>query len=124
MAKRAQQESGEERVTAKSRSMMNLTARTPSFVSSSASSNLVRTSYGYQDPGRSVPSDDRTGKPVQPSRPDYTQKDYGRSWFSQEWKRGAAEHDRSGNLMKLLGMQCNKLSLIVKNLFSTEMRNP
>ena len=96
MAKRAQQESGEERVTAKSRPMMNLTARTPSFVSSSASSKRGRTSYGYQDPGRSVASDDRTGKPVQPSRPDYTQKDYGRSWSSQEWKSGAAEHDRSG----------------------------
>ena len=50
MAKRAQQESGEGRVTAKSRPMMNLTARTPSFVSSSASSNPERTSYGYQDP--------------------------------------------------------------------------
>ena len=42
MAKRAQQESGEGRVTAKSRPMMNLTARTPSFVSSSASSNPGR----------------------------------------------------------------------------------
>ena len=47
MAKRAQQESGEERVTAKSRPMMKLTATTPSVVSSSASSNLGRTSYGY-----------------------------------------------------------------------------
>ena len=37
MAKRAQQESGEERVTAKSRPMRNLIARTPSFVSSSTS---------------------------------------------------------------------------------------
>ena len=35
MAKRAQQESGEERVTEKSRPMMNLTARMPSVVSSS-----------------------------------------------------------------------------------------
>ena len=33
---------------------------------------------------------------MQPSRPDYTQEDYGRSWSSQEWKSGAAEHDRSG----------------------------
>ena len=96
MAKRAQQESGEGRVTAKSRPMMNLTARTPSFVSSSASSNPGRTSYGYQNPGKSVPSDDRTGKPVEPSRPDYLHKDYGRSWSSQEWKSGAAVHDRSG----------------------------
>ena len=38
-SKRAQQESGEGRVTDKSRPMMNLTARTPSFVSSSASAN-------------------------------------------------------------------------------------
>ena len=96
MAKRAQQESGEGRVTAKSRPMMNLTARTPSFVSSSASSNPGRTSYGYQDPGKSVSSDDRTGKPVETSRSDYLQEDYGRSWSSQEWKSGAVEHDRSG----------------------------
>ena len=95
MAKRAQQESGEGRVTAKSRPMMNLTARTPSFVSSSASSNPGRTSYGYQDPERHV-LDDRTGQPVGTSRSDYLQKDYGLSWSSQEWKSGAAEHDRSG----------------------------
>ena len=96
MAKRAQQESGEERVTAKSRPMMNLTARTPSAVSSSASTIPVRTSYGYQDPERSVSSDDRTGKPVHLSQPDCTQEDYGLSWSSQEWKSGVAEHDRSG----------------------------
>ena len=67
MAKRAQQESGEERVTAKSRPMMNLTARMPSVVSSSTSSNPGRTSYGYQDPGKSVASDDRSGKPEKTS---------------------------------------------------------
>ena len=39
MEKRAQQGSGEERVTAKSRPMMNLAARMPSVVSSSTSSN-------------------------------------------------------------------------------------
>ena len=96
MAKRAQQESGEGRVTAKSRPMMNLTARTPSFVSSSASSNPGRTSFGYQDPERSALIDDRTGQPVETSRSDYLQKDYGRSSSSQEWKSGAAERDRSG----------------------------
>ena len=42
------------------------------------------------------PSDDRTGKPVETSRSDYLQEDYGRFWSSQEWKSGAAEHDRSG----------------------------
>ena len=101
MAKRVQQESGEGRVTAKSRPMMNLTARTPSVVSSSASSNQGRTSYGYQDLGKSAPSDDRSRKPVQPSQPDYSKEDYGRSWSSQEWKSGAAKHDRSGKPEKI-----------------------
>ena len=78
---------------------MNLTARTPSFVSSSASSNPGRTSYGYQDPERYV-LDDRAGQPVETSRSDYLQKDYGRSWSSQEWKSGDGEHDRSGQLDK------------------------
>ena len=48
------------------------------------------------DPEKSVPNDDRMGKLVEPSRPDYMQEDYGRSWSSQEWKSEAAEHDRSG----------------------------
>ena len=65
-------------------------------MSSSASSNPGRTSYGYQDPERSVPIDDRTVKPVETSRSDYLQKDYGRSWSSQEWKSGVGERDRSG----------------------------
>ena len=123
MAKRAQQGSGEERVTAKSRPMMNLTARMPSVVSSSTSSNPGMTSYGYQDLGKSVASDDRSGKLENSSLPGYSKKDYGRSWSSQEWKCGAAEHDQ-GNLRKIFGIHCKKLSLIVRNLFSAEMRIP
>ena len=76
--------------------MMNLTGRMPSVVSSSTSSNPGRTSCGYQDPGTSVASDDRTGKLVKPSPAGYSKEDYGRSWSSQEWKSGGAEHDRSG----------------------------
>ena len=96
MAKRAQQGSGEERVTAKSRPMMNLTARMPSVVSSSTSSNPGMTWHEYQDPGKSVASDDRSGKPERPSPPGYSKEDYGRSWSSPEWKSGVVEHDRSG----------------------------
>ena len=96
MAKRAQQDSGEGRVTAKSRPMMNLTARTPSFVSSSASSNPGRASYGYQDPEQPV----LAGQPVETSRSNYSQKDYGLSWSSQVWKSGDGEHDRPGQLVK------------------------
>ena len=122
MAKRAQQGSGEERVTAKSRLMMNLTARMLSVVSSSTSSNPGRTSYGYQDPEKSVASDDRTGKLVEPSRPDYTQEDYGRSWSSQDGKVELQSTIDRGNLRKFLGIHCKKLTLIVRNLFSAGMR--
>ena len=48
MAKRTQKDSGEELVAAKSRPMMNLIARTPSFVSSSTSVSPVKRYYGNQ----------------------------------------------------------------------------
>ena len=76
------------------------TARMPSVVSSSTSSNPGRTSYGYQDPGKSVAGDDRSEKPERPSPPGYSKEDYGQSWSSQEWKSGAAAHDRSGKAEK------------------------
>ena len=120
MAKRIQQESREERVTAKSKPMMNLTARMPSVVSSSTSSNPERTWHGYQDPGKSVAVDDRSVKLDRPSPAGYSKEDYGRSWSSVVLRRTIDQ----GNLRKLLGMRCNKLSLIMKNLFSTEMRIP
>ena len=75
---------------------MNLTARMPSVVSSSTSSNLVWTSCAHQDPGKSVACDDGTGKPDRSSPPGYSKEDYGQSWSSQEWKSRAAAHDRSG----------------------------
>ena len=77
MAKRIQQESGKERVTAKSRPMMNLTARMPSVVSSSTSSNPVKTWYGFQDPGKSVVVDDRSGQPDRLSPAGHLKLDYG-----------------------------------------------
>ena len=61
--KRSQQGSGEERVTAKSRPMMNLIARTPSHVSSSTSVSLGKRSYGSQDPWKSVAKkEERSGR--------------------------------------------------------------
>ena len=73
---------------------MNLTARMPSIVSSSTSSNPGKTWYGYQDLGKSVVEDDRSG-PDRLSPTGYSKIDYGRSWSSQEWKSEAAAHDRS-----------------------------
>ena len=49
-------------------------------------------------------NDDRSVKPENSSRSDYLQEDYGQSWSSQEWKSGAAEHDRSGKPEKLVGI--------------------
>ena len=63
MAKQSQQDSGEERVTAKSKPMMNLIARTPSVVSSSTTSSPGKRYYGKQDPWKSVVADDRPGQP-------------------------------------------------------------
>ena len=94
MAKRAQQNSEEGRVTAKSRPMMNLTARTPSIVSSSASTNPGGTAYGHHEPEQRV-LDDSTGQPVAQPRSNYVQ-EYGSPQSSQVWTRGNGEHDRSG----------------------------
>ena len=120
MAKRIQQESGEERVTAKSRPRMNLQARMPSVVSSSTSSTLVKTWNGDEDPGRLVVVSYRSGQPDRFSLAGL--------WsflvFSRVEKCGLRRRIGQGNLLKLLGKRCNEFALIMKMLFSTEMRNP
>ena len=68
----------------------------PLIVSSSTSSSSAKTWYGYQDPGKSVVVDDRSGKPDRLTPAGYSKSDYDRSWSSQEWKSEAAAHDRSG----------------------------
>ena len=100
MAKRSQQDSGEERVTAKSKPMMNLSARTPSVVSSSTSSSPGKRCYGSQDPWRSVVADDRSGQPDKLSSAGNSKLDYDRAWSSQEWKSEVTAHDRSGKPYK------------------------
>ena len=65
MSKRTQEESGEERVTAKSKPMMSSTARAPSTLSSSASESPEKISYESQSPLRvQAEKYDRTVKPV------------------------------------------------------------
>ena len=96
MAKRFQQDSGEERVTAKSRPMMNLIARMPSIVSSSTSVSPGKRYFGKQDPWKTAVADDRSGQPDKLSSTDYSKLDYDRAWSSQEWKSEVTAHDRSG----------------------------
>ena len=104
--------------------MMNLTARMPSVVSSSTSSNPGRTSYGYLDPGKSVAIDDTSGN-LRNRHHQVIQKrimvDLGL------FKSGKVELRRTidqGNLIKLLGKCCNTFVLITETLCSTEPRNP
>ena len=65
-------------------------------MSSSTSSNPRRTSYGYQDPWKSVAGEDRSGQPDRLSPTDYSKLDYDRAWSFQEWKSEVTAHDRSG----------------------------
>ena len=115
MAKRSQQDSGEERVTAKSRPMMNLIARTPSHVSSSTSVSTEKRSYGSQDPWSSVAKkEERSGRPDTGtdlfeasdhhyheqfmesfSSASYSKWDDDRAWSSQEWKTDTETYERS-----------------------------
>ena len=65
MSKRTKEESGEERVTAKSKPMMSLIARAPSTLSSSASESSGKRSYKSQRPlSAQAEMYDRTVKPV------------------------------------------------------------
>ena len=95
MAKRAQQNSEEGRVTAKSRPMMNLTARTTSIVSSSASTNqgggLRMDIMNLNNMFLTIAQ----GNLLQ-SQDQIILRKYGSSQSSQVWTRGNGEHDRSG----------------------------
>ena len=124
MAKRAQQGSGEERVTAKSRPMMNLTARMPSVVSSSTSSNPggPRMDIKILENLLQVTIDrgnlrNRHHQVIQKR----IMVDLGLLKSGKVELRSTIDQ---GNLRQLLGIYCKKLPLIVKNLFSAEMRIP
>ena len=115
MAKRSQQDSGGERVTAKSQPMMNLIARTPSLTSSSTAVSPGKKYYGSQDPWRSTAGEDRSGRPDKGtdlfeasdhhyheqfmesfSSTSYSKLNDDRAWSSQEWKTETTTYDRSG----------------------------
>ena len=115
VAKKEQQDSGEERVTAKSRPMMSLIGRAPSNLSSSASESPGKKSYGNQNPwSAKAEEEDRMGQPVVGSDPrtapghyheqftessfsaSYSKWDDNKAWSSQEWKVDKSMGDRTG----------------------------
>ena len=109
-------DSGEERVTVKSRPMMNLIVRTSSHVSSSTSAGPVKRSYASQDPWSSiVKKEQRSGWPDNDmdhckllitiiksnfwkkfSSASYSKRDDDRAWSSQGRKTDIETHERSG----------------------------
>ena len=115
MAKILQQDSGEERVTAKSRPMMSLIAMVPSNVSSSTSVSPEKRSYGNQNPwSAKAEREERTGQldigidrmkasdyyHEQSSESSfsarYSKWDDNQAWSSQEWKTDTSMCARSG----------------------------
>ena len=115
MSKRPQKDSGEERVTAKSRPKMSLITRAPSTLSSSASESPGKKSYESQSPwSAKVEEYDRTGKPVvgrdtshesghhhkrsveSSYSARYSGWDDDKAWSSQEWKADELMDDRTG----------------------------
>ena len=112
LSKRTQEESGEERVTAKSRPMMSLIASAPSTLSSSASESPVKRSFESESPlSMQAEMYDRTEKPViccdtsherhhdrsveSTSSLSYSEWDADKAWSSQEWKSDELMDDRT-----------------------------
>ena len=114
MSKRTQKDSGEERVTAKSRPMMSLIARAPSTLSSSASESPGEKSSGNQSRwSAKAEKEDRTGQPVVGSDTShesvhhhkqfvessysarYSGWDDDKAWSSPEWKADELMDDRT-----------------------------
>ena len=102
MSKRTQKDSGEERVTAKSKPMMNLVSRCserdPYVLASTASESLVKTRYESQIPLSSWTEQyDRTGRPaVYAHSSSYSEWKVDKTWSSQEWKSDELMEDRTG----------------------------
>ena len=123
MAKLSQHDSGEDRVTAKSRPMVDLIARAPSNVLSSTSLRPVKRRYGSQDLWSSVAKkEERSGRPdisadqfkasdhhyheqfVESfSSASYSKWDVDRAWSSQSGKLRSRRTTDRDDLMKLLG---------------------
>ena len=89
MSKRTQEDSGEERVTAKSKPMMNLVSRcserTPDVLASTASQSPGKTRYERQLPLSSLNEQhQRTGRPVLDAySSSYSEWNADKNWSSQ-----------------------------------------
>ena len=101
MSKRTQKDSGEERVTAKSKPMMNLVSRcserTPVVLPSSASESPGKTRHESQSPlSLQTEKYDRTERPVVYAHlSSYSERNIDKNWSSQEWRSDELMDDRT-----------------------------
>ena len=105
MSKRTQEDAGEERVTAKSKLMMNLVSRCsvrdPDVLASTASESPGKTNYESQKPLSSWnEQQSRTVRPVMGTySSDYSEWNTDEKWSSQEWKSGEMLGASTGRLV-------------------------
>ena len=102
MSKRTQKDSGEERVIAKSKPMMNFVSRcserTPDVLASTASESPEKTRHESQLLLSSrTEQHHRTGRPVEDAySSSYSEWNVDKTWSSQEWKPDELMEDRTG----------------------------
>ena len=100
MSKRTHKDTGEERVTAKSKPMMNLVSRcserTPDVLASTASESLGKTRHESQLPLSSWNEQHlRTGRPVKDAySSSYSEWNADKNWSSQKWKSDELMEER------------------------------
>ena len=105
MSKRTQKDSGEERVTSKSKPMMNLVSRcserTPGVLASAASESPGKTRHESQLPLSSWNEQhQRTGRLVKDAySSSYSEWNADENWSSQEWKSDELMEVRTGRLV-------------------------
>ena len=104
--KGTQEDAGEERVTAKSKPMMNLVSRcserTPDVLSSTASESPGKTRHESQfSLSPQTEKHYRTGRPVAYAySSSYSEWNVDKTWSSQEWKSEEMMEDRTGRFVK------------------------
>ena len=107
MSKRKQKDSGEERVTAKSKPMMNLVSRcserTPDVLASTASESPENTRHESQFSLSSrTEQHQRTGRLVEDAySSSYSEWNVDKTWSSQEWKSDELMEVRTGRLVSI-----------------------
>ena len=119
MSKRTQKVSGEERVTAKSKPMVNLVSRCSGRIlgvlASIASESPVKTRFEIQFPPSSrTEQHQRAGRPVEDAHSSsYSEWNVDKTWSSQEWNSGELMEVRTGRPPVLFAQHTDRF--IVEN---------